>query len=203
MRITQPCLVFSAVFFSLTLTTAALSGCGDSNDAPDRDAGVTDASRADAGNSDAGERDAGDRDAGSSDAGASDAGVADASSGDAATADAGVDCAYVAVDEVVVSCGGDYTFVNQFVSGVGAACPAFYAFDVDGPRFDGFAATIASDPTCSSACVYEFATSVTRLYCGRRTGYETLTAIGCATLFRFPDGYYTSVEAYDASHPCT
>jgi len=196
------------MLFTLTFMTAALSGCGDSNDVPAVDAGVPDGSRADGGDADAGDRDAGERDAGGSDAGgsdagASDAGAVDASSGDAAMADAGLDCAYVAVDEVVVSCGGDYTFVNHFVSELGAACPAFYAFDVDGPRFDGFAPTIASDPTCSSACVYDFATSVSRIYCGRRAGYETLTATGCATLFRFPEGYYMSVEAYDASHPCT
>jgi len=58
-------------------------------------------------------------------------------------------------------------------------------------------------PLVSSACVYDFTTSVSRVHCDRRAGYETLTATDCATLFRFPDGYYTSVEAYDASHPCT
>ena len=54
-------------------------------------------------------------------------------------------------------------------------------------------------PLVSPACVYDFATSVSRVYCDRRAGYETLTATGCATLFRFPEGDYMHARSADPS----
>lgn len=110
-------------------------------------------------------------------------------------------CSYVAVDEVVVLCGADYVFVSHFTSDA-PRCPPFYAFDPDGAHFPNTAAAIASDATCDASCEWHFATSVTRLYCGHRTGYETLSATGCADVYRFAEGYYPSVEAHDAANPC-
>jgi len=153
------------------------------------DAFTPDADPTDGGGDDAALADAGDVDLGPSDAGAEDGG--------------GVSCDYVGVDEVIVVCSGDYTFVNHFISTLGApSCPPFYGFAVGGPRFDGFASAIASNTDCDPTCQYHFATSVTRLYCGRRTGFETLAATGCPDVYRFAEGYYPSVEAHDLANPC-
>ena len=188
----------SVVFVSLLAVAcgepAAAPDAGDPVDAGSIDAGAIDAGSDDAGAVDAGAVDAGDVDAGALDAGATDAGAIDAGA---------AMCGYVGVDDVVVSCGGEYRFVSRFIDGEGSPdCPEFYGFSPDGARFDGFDAAIASDPTCDATCVYRFATSVTRLYCGRRTGYETLAAAGCPELYRFAEGYFSSVEAHDAAHPC-
>lgn len=147
----------------------------------------------------------------------SDAGHDAAAPVDAAMVDAPVDphdaamggdaniaaCTYTAVDEVIVLCGLDYVFVSHFTSGV-HGCPAFYAFDPDGAHFTDTASAIASDATCDATCEWHFATSVSRIWCGHRSGFETLTATGagCADIYRFPEGYFPSVEAHDAAVPC-
>ena len=120
---------------------------------------------------------------------------------DALMVDGGLDCMYVPVDEVVVKCGTAYRFVNQFQS-ERRDCPTFHGFTLEGPRYATAAEAIASDASCDASCIYDFAMSVSRVYCGRRTGYETLTAVGCADLYRFTEGYYDSVESHDAMHPC-
>lgn len=121
---------------------------------------------------------------------------------DALVTDAGVDCMYVPIDEVVVKCDGRYRFVNHFQSDRGAACPPFYGFTLEGPHYATSEEAIASDATCETRCIYTFAMSVSRIYCGHRSGYETLTAPGCAEIFRFSEGYFDSVESHDAMHPC-
>ncbi|MEZ4249280.1 MAG: hypothetical protein R3B99_13715 [Polyangiales bacterium] len=185
------------------------SACGDD------DGGGVDAATGDAstdGGSDAGSTfDAGSTaDAGSAeDAGSTDdAGLADAGedatsqdAGSDADVDAGDGCDYVAVDEVVVRCDGTFTFVNHFTSTVDG-CDDFYAFTPDGPRYEDYASVIASNPACDAGCQYRFSTSVSRIYCERRTGYEILRAEGCDDAYRFPEGYYASVEEHDAAHPC-
>ncbi|MCB9598844.1 MAG: hypothetical protein H6721_07730 [Sandaracinus sp.] len=194
----------------LGLLLVLTSACGGDDDGG-VDAATADAATADGGSdagSDAGSTvDAGStEDAGASeDAGLADAGLADAGE-DASVQDAGSDadvdgCGYVAEDEVVVRCDGTFTFVNYFTSAVDGCAP-FYAFTPDGPRFDDYASVIASTPACDAGCVYDFAVSVMRVYCGRRGGYEVLRADGCEDVYRFDDGWYESVEAYDASHPC-
>ena len=138
----------------------------------------------------------------SADASPEDASVADARTDDASAEDAGPGCGYVAVNEVVVRCDGDFTFVNYFTSTV-EGCDPFWGFSPEGPRFEDAASAIGSDPACDAGCQYEFSTSVTRLYCGRRTGYEILTAEGCPDAYRFSAGWYGSVEEHDAANPCT
>ena len=160
-------------------------GCGDDDGATDLDAGTTDAG--------------GDVDA-SSDASVADAGV-DASSADAGATDAGPACDYVGVDEVVVRCDGDFTFVTYFLSEVDG-CDPFWGFSPEGPRFEDAASAIGSDPSCDADCQYDFSTSVSRVYCGRRSGFEVLTAEGCPDVYRFDTGWYASVEEHDAENPC-
>lgn len=117
--------------------------------------------------------------------------------------DGGVACDYVRVDEVVVRCAGEYTFVSQFLSTVGPpACPTFFGFDPDGARFESFEAAVASNPACDATCQYHFDLSITRVYCGRRDGYEVLRATDCPDVYLFAEGYYASVEEHDAAHPC-
>lgn len=116
--------------------------------------------------------------------------------------DVGFDCNYTAIDEVVVKCGDRYRFVNHFQSDPPDACPGFYGFTTTGEQYATPQEVIASDPTCSASCVYRFHMSVTRLWCGHRSGYESLRAEGCSDIYRFPEGYYDSVEAHDAMVPC-
>ena len=187
----------------LGLSVAALAvGCGDAPGGdPDagsaRDAGATDAGQGvDA--SAAG-------DAGAGDAGTSDASTPDASASDSGPpVDAGPDCEYVAVDEVIVRCDGDFTFVSHFTSTVAGCDPSFYGFDPRDTHFASSAEAIASDPNCDAGCEWHFATSVSRIYCGHRDGYEVLRADGdgCPDVYRFAEGWYESVEAHDAAHPC-
>jgi hypothetical protein len=192
---------------ALTLLVLALASCSDPADTP-TDAGMArDFGPADAG-ADTGVGDAGDlSDAASEDAGdAPDAGeprdAATDTDASTPTLDAGA-CDYVAVDEVVVRCDMRYVFVSRFQSEA-PGCAPFHGFDPGGPRFADAASAIASDPTCEPMCQWRFATSVSRIYCGRRSGYETLSAPdpACADLYRFAEGYYPSVEAHDAANPC-
>jgi len=134
---------------------------------------------------------------------ASDAGSDALRSGD--TRDAGppsdAGCSYDPIDDVVVKCGDTYRFVTLFRERE-MTCPDFYGFTPTGPRFASFAAAIASEPTCDASCVYRFSIAVTRLWCGRRSGYDVLRAEGCAQIYRFPAGYYDSVESHDVMVPC-
>jgi len=191
----------SSAFIALLLFITA---CSDHDDTPvdaGRDLGAVDAAPPDAG-SDATLDDAGDV----SDAAPNDAGdtLDAATDTDASTSplDAGA-CDYVAVDEVVVRCDMRYVFVSRFQSDV-PGCAPFYGFDPGGPRFADTASAIASDASCDPTCQWRFATSVSRIYCGRRSGYETLTAPdpACADLYRFAEGYFASVEEHDAAYPC-
>ena len=120
---------------------------------------------------------------------------------DAGMPDAAAGCTYDGIDEVVVKCGGAYRFATLFRER-GMACPDFYSFTPEGPRFASYAEVIASDATCDARCIYDFAISVSRVYCGRRTGYERLTATGCADIYRFSEGTFDSVESHDAMYPC-
>ena len=189
---------------SVCACVIGIAGCGESNAAVDAsmaiDAAALDASLpADAGSIDAGTADAGTDDAGTDDAGNDDAGAVDAGMAPMDSGTAG--CDYVGVDEVIVECGGRYVFVSRFESTV-RGCEPFFGFDPEGPRFSSYAEAIASNATCDATCQWHFASAVTRLYCGRRSGYEVLEARGCPDLYRFPEGYYPSVEAHDAAHPC-
>lgn len=120
-----------------------------------------------------------------------------------ATMDAG-GCDYTALDEVIVECEGAPTFVSRIgVFPTSDACPEFWVVSGRPTHYDSAADAIAGE-ACDAGCQWHFAMSVTRLYCGRRTGYEVLRADGdgCEDLYRFDDGYYPSVEAYDETHPC-
>ena len=180
-------------------------GCGDDDGATDAglDAGATDGGGVDASGSDASSDDASTEDA-SADVDASDidADTSDAGDQDAATEDGGPPgCDYVAVEDVVARCDGRYTFVTYFSSTVDG-CEPFWGFSLEGPRFEDAASAIGSDPSCDAGCIYDFAMSFSRIYCGRRTGYERLTSEGCPDVYRFDTGWYASVEEHDAAHPC-
>lgn len=206
--------IFASLLALLALTLAGCPGgtTGGSDAGMTTDTGTSDGGGSDAGASDAGLDAASTPDAGADDAGP-DAASADAGTMDdafnphdaaAPTTDAGVAaCGYVAVDEVVVRCGTDIVFVSHFTSDM-AGCAPFYAFDPAGAHFADTASAIASDATCDATCEWHFATSVSRIYCGHRDGYEVLSATGagCADLYRFAEGYFLSVEAHDTAYPC-
>lgn len=197
-------LSFSRLSFScLSLCLVCLAACGGSTSTTDAgtDAHLSTDAGADAS-----------VDASAPDSGAPDAAIAiDGGPGadggstpdGGASSDGGVACDYVGVDEVIVRCAGEYTFVSQFLSTVGPpACPTFFGFDLDGARFESFEAAVASDPACDATCQYHFALSVSRIHCGHRDGYEVLRATDCPDVYRFAEGYYASVEEHDAAHPC-
>jgi hypothetical protein len=155
-------------------------------------------------------------DAGSDAGRASDAGAVDGGSdaGMIATDDGGADagpfdagpfamCPYFSIEERVVECSGDFVFVGRFITEEGAPpCPEFYGFSEDGAHYASFEQAIAANSACDDTCVYRFVNGVSRLYCGRRHGYETLEADGCPMLFRIDGEYYESIEEYDRTHPC-
>jgi hypothetical protein len=113
-------------------------------------------------------------------------------------------CEYTALDEVIVECEGMPTFVSLIgVFPPSDECPEYWVVGSRPTHYESAEQAIASE-SCDAGCQWHFSTSVTRLYCGRRTGYEVLRADGkgCEDLYRFDDGYYPSVEAYDDTHPC-
>lgn len=116
--------------------------------------------------------------------------------------DVGFDCAYASIDDVIVKCGERYRSLQHFRSDPTGACPDFYGFTATGPHYATPAEAIAADATCNGRCIYDFSNSFSRLWCGRRTGYESLSAEGCSDIFLFAEGYYDSVEAHDAMIPC-
>lgn len=117
--------------------------------------------------------------------------------------DAGA-CEYTGLDEVLVRCAGEYTFVRRIgVVPTTAECPDYYAVDGSDTRYASTDEAIAGE-SCDGGCRWRYGTAVSRLRCGRREGYEVLRATtpGCPDVYLFSDGFYPSVEAYDASHPC-
>lgn len=130
--------------------------------------------------------------------------VADASDSAPVDADASetTSCDYVDLDDVLVKCSGKYALLGYFdVDPASASCPPFWGFGGKTPHYATKDAAIAGQG-CDATCVWTFATAVTRLYCGHKDGYETLKASGCPDVYRFAEGYYESVEAHDAAHPC-
>lgn len=136
-----------------------------------------------------------------------DASAADAPSdpsSDAAVADDAGGCEYTALDEVIVECEGMPTFVTRIgVFPPSDECPVFWVVGSRPTHYESAEQAIAGE-SCDAGCEWHFSTSVTRIFCGRRSGYEVLRAEGdaCEDLYRFDDGYYPSVEAYDETHPC-
>jgi hypothetical protein len=141
-----------------------------------------------------------------SDTSVSDAGVRDASAGDGGGADAFVPdpaCMYVNVDDRVVECGGRYRFNRRFDTvPASAACPPYWRVGDSAPA--STAEQAATNAGCSTACEFRFMTSVSRLYCGRRSGYDILvgTPARCGTIYSFPEGFFSSVDEHDRMFPC-
>lgn len=197
------------------LVIVGLMGCGGDDGTEASDAAAVDTAAADTSLVDAagetGTPDAPAGDAAAADSAAADTAIADAA--DAATADAAdvatadvatadaLACGYVAVNDVVVKCGDKFTMLGYFdVVPASSTCPPYWAFAGKGPHPSKEAAIAAEG--CDGSCIYLFTTSVTRLYCGKKTGYEVLKASGCPDVYRFAEGYYPSVEAHDAAFPC-
>lgn len=113
-------------------------------------------------------------------------------------------CEYTALDEVLVRCGGEYTFVSR----VGVfppdprRCPEYYVVGARPTHYASTEEAIAAE-ACDDSCVWRRARAVSRIFCEHRSGYEVLSATGCADLYLFDDGFYPSVDAYDSTHPCT
>jgi hypothetical protein len=115
------------------------------------------------------------------------------------------DCDYISVDERVARCAGAYRWFSYFTSSSsgGPACASFYGLDPSGTRYASFEKAVAGQG-CDTTCLWHASTAVDGLRCGHRWGYETLKAENqsCPTLFRMPEGYYTSLAEYEAAHPC-
>lgn len=142
----------------------------------------------------------------SADSSAADAASADSSASDASSAADAADasgCNYTAVDEVLVDCSGTYRFTSYFIADpASASCPPYWQVGSAAPASTYQQA--AMNGGCTTTCTWRFATSVSRLYCGVRSGYESLTGTpeSCPTLYRFSEGFFTSVEAHDEMFPC-
>lgn len=112
-------------------------------------------------------------------------------------------CMYTNVNDVVVECSGSYRFVSEFnVVPASRECPPYWQVGTSAPAATMEAA--AANARCSTACVWNFSMSVSRIYCGVRSGYEVLsgTPNRCGQLYRFSEGYFASVAAHDAMFPC-
>lgn len=177
----------------LASTLALVSGCGNGTTGDGTDAATVDGG--------GGEVDTGTP--------ATDSGLRDAQVGDAwVPSDVGNDadvarCNYNGVDEIIVLCTGEYTFLNHLTSDQ-PNCPEIYAFDPSIAQYASFEEALAATPSCDGSCQWHFSGEVTRLHCGHRDGYEILRATepGCADVYRFAEGYYASVEEHDAMVPC-
>lgn len=183
----------SSFLASTTLAGLALvAGCGNGTTGNGTDAATVDTGSP--------ENDAGTP---TEDSGRRDATVVDAWVPSDAGNDADVArCNYVGVDEVIVLCAGDYTFLSHFTSDQG--CPDIYAFDPELAQYATPEEALAATPSCDATCQWHFSLAVDRMWCGHRSGYEILRsdAAGCADIYRFPEGYYASVEEHDAMVPC-
>ena len=112
-------------------------------------------------------------------------------------------CAYVSIDDKVVHCGSSYKSVHHFSapSSSSTQCPDFWGMTASGPHHAS-AADAAAASGCDTTCVWSAAISVSMLHCGQKTGFIRFDAPGCPQLFQFPDGYFPSVAAWEAAHPC-
>ena len=112
-------------------------------------------------------------------------------------------CAYVSIDDKVVHCGSSYKSVHHFSapSSSSTQCPDFWGMTASGPHHAS-AMDAAAASGCDTTCVWSAAISVSMLHCGQKTGFIRFDAAGCPQLYQFPDGYYPSVAAWEAAHPC-
>ncbi len=112
-------------------------------------------------------------------------------------------CMYTNVNDLAVDCGGTIRLVNYFdVVPASSMCPGYWQLGSAAPAFTAEQAAVNGG--CSTACIWRFSMSVTRLYCGVRSGYEVLegTPNRCGQRFRFSEGYFNSVAEHDAMYPC-
>jgi hypothetical protein len=156
---------------------------------------------------------------------ASDTGDADASVGDtieadstadaeADTADAADDietdgsaavCEFLDLDIRILDCNGDYKYLRGWTApfDTSGACVPYFTISGDDARY-ATADDAINTTDCSPDCQYVASTSVTWLYCGRRSGYIIYSTPdeACGDLYEMPEGIYTSIEAYEAANPC-
>jgi hypothetical protein len=191
--------LFPSLLLSTSLLSTSLaSGCSGTTEADaGRDAPVLDAPVAIDGGSDAPSTDAPTADVSAIDDAGSDAGGDDAGPG----FDGGA-CEYTALDEVIVLCDGEHTFVSRIgVFPTTDECPEYYVVGGRPTHYESTEQAIDGED-CDDSCEWHFSSAVTRLYCGRRSGYEVLRAEGCPDVYRIDGAYYPTVEAYDETHPC-
>jgi hypothetical protein len=123
----------------------------------------------------------------------------------AAEAESRRGCDYISADERFFRCASSYKPVSYFVSSGGEpACASFYGFSASGTRYASFKEAAAGSG-CDTTCIWHASTAVDGLRCGHPWGYMTLRADtqGCPVLYYMDDGsYYTSLEHYEAAHPC-
>jgi hypothetical protein len=178
-------------------------------DATTADAPTVDVSTVDASGSDGGDS-AATRDAATVDASVRDGASSDAANDGAASDGGGADvfvpdpaCMYVNVDDRVVQCAGRYRFNRRFDTvPASAACPPYWRVGDSPPA--STAEQAAMNAGCSTECEFRFMTSVSRLYCGRRSGFDILvgTPARCGTIYSFPEGFFSSVDEHDMMFPC-
>ncbi|MBU6161753.1 MAG: hypothetical protein KGO50_11570 [Myxococcales bacterium] len=156
---------------------------------------------------------------------ASDTADADASVGDTieadSTADAEADtpdaaddietdggdavCEFLDLDIRILDCNGDYKYLRGWTApfDTSGACVPYFTISGDDTRY-ATADDAINTTDCSPECQYVASTSVTWLYCGRRSGYIIYSTPdeACGDLYEMPEGIYTSIEAYEAANPC-
>lgn len=116
-----------------------------------------------------------------------------------------VACEFIDLDIRILDCNGDYKYLRGWSAPfdtTGTCVPYFTISDDDTQYTTADDAINTTD--CSADCQYVASTSVTWLYCGRRSGYIIYRDADerCGDLYEMPDGIYTSLEEHAAENPC-
>jgi hypothetical protein len=114
-------------------------------------------------------------------------------------------CSFLDLDIAIVQCGDGYGYVRRwsdFERG-DEACVPYWTITGNDSEFPTLEEAVNA-AGCAAECQYRASVSVSLIYCGRRTGYiEYASPVeSCGSLFEFPAGLYTSVEAHNAANPC-
>ena len=122
-----------------------------------------------------------------------------------ATDGGGVACEFLDLDIRILDCNGDYKYLRGWTApfDTSGACVPYFTISGDDTRY-ATADDAINTTDCSPECQYVASTSVTWLYCGRRTGYIIYRDADerCGDLYEMPEGIYTSLEAHAAENPC-
>jgi hypothetical protein len=116
-----------------------------------------------------------------------------------------VACEFIDLDIRILDCNGDYKYLRGWTAPFDESGTCVPYFTISGDETQYATADEAINTTdCSADCQYVASTSVSWLYCGRRSGYIIYRDADerCGDLYEMPEGIYTSLEAHAAENPC-